>query len=168
MSEARSVVPLDPERIIRVLAEHKVRYVLIGALAARLQGFPRVTADADITPARDLENLKRLAEALRELEARVFTESVPEGLPFDPSAEALARGDIWNLVTAGGRLDLAFEPSGTEGYEDLLDGAHRFETFGVELLAAGLEDIVRSKQASDRPQDRQDVIVLREMLKRRG
>ncbi len=168
MSEAGSVLPFDPERIIRVLAEHDVLYVLIGALAARLQGFPRVTADADIAPSRDPGNLKRLAAALRDLDAKVFTESVPEGLPFDPTAEALARAEVWNLVTSAGRLDLAFEPSGTGGYDDLLDGADRYEVFGVELVAAGLEDIVRSKEASDRPQDRQDVIVLREMLKRRG
>jgi hypothetical protein len=44
------VAPLDPERIITTLARHDVRYVLIGAAAARLQGFPRMTADADITP----------------------------------------------------------------------------------------------------------------------
>jgi len=43
------------------LARRRVRYVLIGAVAARLQGFPRMTADADITPARDEDNLRRLA-----------------------------------------------------------------------------------------------------------
>jgi hypothetical protein len=53
--------PLDPERLIETLGRHDVAYVLIGALAARLQGFPRLTADADITPARDPENLERLA-----------------------------------------------------------------------------------------------------------
>jgi hypothetical protein len=63
--------PLDPERLIRVLASHGVRYVLIGALAARLQGFPRVTADAGITPSSETKNLGRLAAALRELDARV-------------------------------------------------------------------------------------------------
>jgi len=83
--------PLDPERLLTTLAQHGVRFVLVGALAARLHGFPRVTADADITPARDPENLARLAAALRELQARVYTESVPEGLPFDCSAQALAR-----------------------------------------------------------------------------
>ena len=41
------VAPLDPERLVTTLARHGVRYVLIGALAARMQGFPRVTADAD-------------------------------------------------------------------------------------------------------------------------
>lgn len=56
--------PFDPEKILRVLAQHGVRFVLIGATAARLQGFPRMTADADITPATDPENLARLAAAL--------------------------------------------------------------------------------------------------------
>jgi hypothetical protein len=160
--------PLDPERIVRVLAKHRVDYVLIGALAARLQGFPRLTADADITPARDPENLKRLAAALRELEARVYTESVPEGLSFDCSAASLGRADLWNLVTAAGRIDVAFVPSGTGGFEDLSAGAVAFEVFGVRLLSAGLRDIIRSKEASDRPQDRQDVIVLREILRRQS
>jgi len=160
--------PLDPERIVKVLARHGVRYILIGALAARLQGFPRLSADADITPDRSRDNLVKLAAALRELGARVFTESVPEGLPFDSSAEMLARAELWNLVTSAGRLDVAFRPSGTEGYEDLARGAVRFEVFGVDLLAAGLADIIRSKEAADRPQDRQDVLVLREMVRRQG
>ena len=158
--------PFDPERLIRVLADHGVEFVLIGALAARLQGFPRVTADADITPSRAMDNLERLASALRELEAKVFTESVPDGLAFDCSARTLARARMWNLVTSAGRLDLAFEPSGTDGYEDLIRNAIAYEVFGVELKAATLEDIIRSKVASDRPQDRQDVLVMREMLRR--
>jgi hypothetical protein len=160
------LAPFDPERLIRVLANHDVEFVLIGALAARLQGFPRVTADADITPSGAMDNLERLANALRELEAKVFTESVPEGLTFDCSAQALARARMWNLITSAGRLDLAFEPSGTGGYEDLVRNAIAYEVFGVELKAAALEDIIRSKEASDRPQDRQDVLVMREMLRR--
>ncbi len=162
------VAPLDPERIVRTLARHRVVYVLIGALAARLQGFPRLTADMDITPARNPENLERLAAALRELDARVYTESIPEGLAFDCSAATLGRAELWNLITSAGRLDLAFVPSGTAGYEDLAAGAVRFEVFGVELLVAGLRDILRSKEAADRPQDRQDVLVLREILRRQS
>jgi hypothetical protein len=145
-----------------------VRYVLIGAVAARLQGFPRLTADADITPARDGENLERLASALQDLDAKVYTEAVPEGLAFDVSAATLARADIWNLVTAAGRLDVVFVPSGTDGFEDLEPGAVPFEVYGTRILAASLEDIVRSKQAADRPQDRQDVVILREIMRKRG
>jgi len=154
----------DPERMLTVLARHRVRYVLVGALAARLQGFPRLTADADITPARGETNLIRLAAALRELDARVYTERVPEGLPFDIAVETLSRSNLWNLVTAAGRLDVVFEPAGTKGYEDLNRKALRFDVFGVRLRVADLRDIARSKAATGRPQDLQDVEVLRVML----
>lgn len=157
----------DPEKIIRTLDRRDVAYVLIGALAARLHGFPRLTADADITPARDPDNLERLALALRDLDARVFTESVPEGLAFDCSSAALARAELWNLVTSAGRLDVAFTPSGTDGFEDLASSAVHFDVFGADVLVADLPDIIRSKEAADRPQDRQDVIILREILRRR-
>ncbi len=93
---------------------------------------------------------------------------MPEGLAFDSSAATLGRAELWNLITSAGRLDLAFVPSGTRGYEDLAAGAVRFEVFGVKLLAASLRDIIRSKEAADRPQDRQDVLVLREILRRQS
>ena len=159
VSEGPVSIPIDPERIFRTLARHKVRFVLIGALAAGLQGFPRASYDADITPAQDPENLQRLAAALRDLEARIFTAQIPEGL--------LAGGEIWNLITAAGRLDIAFRPSGTTGYDDLAQQAIHLTVYGDTLLAARLEDIIRSKEAADRPKDRQDVVVMREMLKKR-
>lgn len=160
------IPPLNPEKIIKALASHKVKYVLIGALAARLQGFPRMTADADITPERNSKNLQRLAKALTELNARVYTDDVPKGLPFNFSAETLKQNDFWNLVTAAGRLDIAFEPSGTKGYHDLKEKAVRFEVFGATLFTSNLNDIIRSKKAAGRPQDLQDIIILREMLNR--
>jgi hypothetical protein len=163
---AASVAPLDPERLVRVLAAHRVDYVMVGALAARLQGFPRLTADMDVTPARNPANLDRLAAALTELGARVFTDGVPEGLGFDITARTLANAEVWNLVTDAGRLDVLFAPAGTGGFEDLHETSVRFEVFGVTLEAAHLEDIIRSKSAADRPQDRQDVVILREMVRR--
>ncbi len=160
------VAPLDPERLIRALETHKVNFILIGALAARLYGFPRVTADADIAPADDRKNLERLSSALRDLNAKVYTESIPEGLAFDCSAAMLSRSRMWNLVTNAGRLDIAFEPAGTKGYRDLVEDAKKFEAFGVHFLVASLDDIIRSKTAAGRPKDKDDVALLR-ALKRR-
>lgn len=160
------VAALDPERLIRALDKHGVHFVLIGALAARLYGFPRVTADADVTPARDTDNLNRLAAALRELDAKIYTESIPEGLPFDCSAVMLRRAMTWNLVTKAGRLDIVFEPGGTTGYEDLAKGAERFEAFGVKFLVASLDDIIRSKESTGRERDRGDVAILRAMKRK--
>ncbi len=162
------IAPFDPERLIRALTRHRVKFVLIGALAARLHGFPRLTADADITPASDKPNLERLAAALKELDAKVYTESVPEGLAFDRSAAALGRASMWNLVTSAGRLDIAFVPAGTKGYEDLAKGAERFEAFGVRFLAASLDDIIRSKEATRRAKDEDDVVILRALKRGAG
>ena len=155
------IAPFDPERLIRVLSKNGVEFILIGALAARLHGFPRLTADADITPATDKPNLERLASALDDLDAKVYTESVPSGLDFDRSAVALGRAQMWNLVTNAGRLDIAFTPAGTKGYADLAEDAEKFEAFGVEFLAASLDDIIRSKEAAGRAKDLDDVVLLR-------
>jgi hypothetical protein len=157
------VASFDPERLLEALSRHRVNFILIGALAARLHGFPRLTADADITPAGDKPNLERLAAALNELDAKVYTESVPAGLAFDCSATALARARMWNLVTKAGRLDIAFEPAGLEGYDELKKDAERFEAFGVRFLVASIDDIIRSKEAAGRPKDLDDVAILRAM-----
>lgn len=161
------VAPLNPQVLLATLERHKVDFVLIGALAARLYGFPRLTADADITPATGVANLERLATALKELDAKVYTESVPEGLPFDCSARTLGRARMWNLVTNAGRLDIAFEPSGVNGYDGLREDAERFEAFGVRFLVASLDDIIRSKEAAGRPKDADDVVMLRALKRLR-
>ena len=55
-----------------------------------------------------------------------------------------------------------------EGLNFLKQSGVPFDVFCVRLYAASLEDIVRSNVAADRPQDRQDVDINREMLRRRG
>ena len=156
----------DPLRLVRVLAEYDVRYVLIGAIAARLAGYPLATYDTDVTPEKTRENLTRLASALRALDARVFTASIPEGLPFDCSAQTLERADVWNLVTSAGRVDLLFKPAGSGGYADLVKAAHLYDIAGVTVTAASLESLIKMKEAADRPKDRQAVAILRAMLER--
>lgn len=162
------VPPFDPERILRVFARHGVSYILMGAFAARLQGFPRFTTDTDITPDPDPDNLDRLSAALRELDARVVAEDMSEGHGFDCSARTLSNAEIWNLTTTAGRVDIVFKPGSTGGYLDLEPTSIRYEAFGIQFRVASLPDIIRSKEASDRPQDRQDIATMRTMLERRG
>ena len=156
----------DPEAILRVLLENEVQYVLIGGLAATLHGSPHVTTDADIVPARDTENLVRLAQALSDLQARVRVEGEPEGIAFDISASMLSGVEILNLVTRYGDLDLTFVPSGTQGFTDLRRGASDIAIHGVRVSVASLADVIRSKEASDREKDRLVLPTLRQLLDR--
>lgn len=163
MAEPR---PFDPEEILRVLQRHEVRYVLIGGLAATLYGSPHVTTDVDITPDREKENLRRLAEALEDLDARIRVASEPDGVAFDRSAEMLSRVSLLNLTTRAGDLDLAFEPHGTGGFADLTRHATEIDIRGVRVVIAALADVIRSKEAAGRDKDRLTLPTLRQLLQR--
>jgi predicted nucleotidyltransferase len=155
---------LSPERILGVLADHGVRFVLVGGFAAVIHGSPYVTTDVDIVPERSEENLRRLSDALRAMHARVWTSTEPEGVPFDHDARSLGGSNVWNLVTDHGRLDLTFVPSGTDGFEDLDREALHLTILGVEVDVASLADVIRSKEAAGREKDRLVLPVLRRIL----
>lgn len=152
-----------PVEILRVLVEHGVEFVLIGGFAAQLQGSPFPTEDIDVTPARSAENLRRLSAALRSLDAHVRTVGEAR-LPFGHDAESLDAAGTWNLSTRYGDLDLSMVPSGTGGYPDLVRGAVLVTLEGVDAQIADLADIVRSKQAANRPKDQRVLPALRELL----
>lgn len=158
----------DLPRLLEVLARHRVRYVLVGGLAAVYHGSPFPTEDADITPERSKTNLRRLSAALQELGARVRVAEVPDGVPFAHDATSLATLTTLNLVTDSGDLDLTFEPAGTSGYADLRRDAEDARLYGVVVQVASLADVVRSKQAANRPKDQRVLPTLRELLSRRG
>lgn len=155
---------LDLHRLFEVLDRHKIAYVLIGGLAAVYHGSPFPTEDVDITPQSDRPNLARLMAALRELNARVRTESEPDGLPFACDADSLAAVHMWNLSTDAGDLDVAIEPAGTGGYLDLRRDAISVQLYGSTVRVASLADVIRSKQAANRPKDQRVLPTLREIL----
>lgn len=77
------MTPFDPRPICRILNEHGVRYVVVGGFAAVLHGSALPTADVDVVPSRDDENLDRLGSALRELDAKLRTADGPVEAPLD-------------------------------------------------------------------------------------
>ena len=144
----------DPRRIVGVLNQHRVEYVLVGGYAAQLYGARRPTYDLDIAPATTLENLNRLAGALSELRAGIRVDEVAEPLPFKCTGESLRGMQMLNLRTPAGDLDLTFVPAGfPNGYEGLLPGAHERTIDGIAVTVAGLDDVITSKSAAGRPKD---------------
>jgi hypothetical protein len=141
-----------------------VRYVVIGGTAAVMRGASHLTFDLDITPARDLPNLDRVAAALRRLNGQVF------GLPpeaadrFQLDGRTLANGSAWKFLTDHGELDLALDPDGTSGYRDLVRKATPVRLGDLTVQVAALEDVIRSKEAADRPRDRAVLDDLRRTL----
>ena len=140
-----------PDDVVRLLARHEVRYVLIGGLAAITHGSSLVTVDVDICHARDRPNLERLAAALREVHADL--RGVEAKLSFRLDARTLERGDSFTLTTDLGALDILGTPAGTDGYDDLARTADALELFGHEVLVASVDDLIRMKRAAGRTKD---------------
>jgi hypothetical protein len=163
-----SVPEFRPQDIFATLDRHGVRYVLVGGLAAILHGASHLTTDVDVVPEESKANLERLSAALHELDARIRVADEPDGVPFDHSAESLARVRMWNLQTPKGDLDIAFEPSGTHGYDDLARDVVVMRVRGIDVPVASLADVIRSKEAAGRARDRAVLPALRALLARRG
>lgn len=156
---AETGLPMSDEQIAAVagcLNRHGVDYVLIGAGAALLHGAPIArTRDADIVPAKEADNLDRLAAALRDMDARLWVgPEEPGGLAMVLDRTSLGQIERFlNLVTRYGPLDVTYRPEGTEGYEDLARSVVVIRLLGVEVPVASLADVIRSKEAAGRPKD---------------
>ena len=125
-----------------VLVDHGVEFVVIGGVAARLHETGHATVDIDICPSSVEENLERLAEALRSIDARLRVEGVPEGISFDPHPHQLRQMSTLTLVTTHGPADLCFAPAGfAGGFDALVPGRVVVVVSGVDVPVASLADV---------------------------
>ncbi len=155
-------------RVLRALQHRAVDFVVIGGVAATLQGATRVTYDLDVTPSAERANLQRLAVALHDLGARIYVNDAVESLEFPFDAASLARAEIWNLITDAGRLDVLLAPGGAPSYDAMAKAASRFEVADeLTIAVASIDDLIRMKQAAGRDVDRQDVRDLRRVFELR-
>jgi len=152
-------VAFDPLGLLRVLHEEGVEFLVVGGFAGRVWGSPTITNDLDICYSRQRDNLRRLAQALQRLHARL--RGAPPDLPFLLDERTLALGDSFTFETDFGPLDCLGTPSGTTGYPDLVAHAQTFE-LSKDLSAAftSLPDLMRMKRAAGRPKDLIELQVL--------
>ena len=158
-----TVRPLKPEPLLSVLVVHHLSFIVVGGYAVAAHGFVRATKDIDICPDPSEENLRRLAAALKELEAEpIGLDEFAEG-EFDlkPDVEGLRHGGNWTLRTKFGRLDVLQHIVGMGedggGWKELSRHAIPRSFLGHECLFCSYEDLIRMKRAAGRPQDEIDI-----------
>lgn len=156
------ITGLDTERILAALAAHDVRYILIGGLAAIVHGSTLATADADLLPDPEADNLERLLDALESLDAKVLT--TPQRLEMEAGelwevaelrrgADGLGSAEAWHFTTDAGPIDIVMSAAAVGPHSAHLPNAEARHVFGVRILVAGLSDLIASKQALGRPKD---------------
>lgn len=156
--------PLRPEPMLATLIDHEVDFVIVGGYAVAAHGVVRATKDVDICPEPTDENLRRLAGALAELDAKpVGLEEFEGEFDLEPNLDGLKAGGNWTLVTRHGRLDVmqtfSFEGGDNDegGYRDLAPHAVERIFLGYKVRFCSYDDLLRMKQAAGRAQDKVDV-----------
>src|SRR5262249_59608402 len=96
--------------IIRLLAEHRAEFVVVGGLAMTMHGSAHITRDLDVCYRRTDANLAVIAAALAPLHP--YLRGAPPGLPFRLDVPTLKAGLNFTLVTDHGDFDLIGEVSG--------------------------------------------------------
>ena len=158
---------LDIEEIARVFARHGVRCIVVGGTAVIAHGLSDYqTEDVDLLFDGSLENRKRLARALEELDAR--PRRLPPHVPSRIDAKTLLADDPLLLESRAGRVDLMSEIAGIGGYEEAAQQAERFRIGKQEVTFLSLDGLIRSKEAAGRRRDEQVLPALRALRSVKG
>jgi hypothetical protein len=146
----------DLRSLLEALNERGVKFVVIGGVAVGAHGYPRATADLDVVPDPDPENLDRVVSALDALDATLPTVG---GRSFDPNGDAgaIRRGGNVTADTRFGGLDVIQLARGVPSYSTLDQDAVESDLLGVSVRICSLDRLREMKEAQDRPQDQADL-----------
>ena len=142
---------MDIEGLLKSLNAHSVRYVVIGATAFPVHGYARATLDLDLFIEPTTENASRARAALVAFGYDMSDVSVDEMLEKKILIRQFMLETDLHPFVKGASFDEVW--------------ARRVEDRIGETPAAfaGLDDLIRMKEAAGRPKDLEDLRVLRKL-----
>lgn len=160
------------ERELLGLSNAGVRYLVVGAIALGLHGYPRATFDLDILPDIDKKNLDVLVKTLTAIGYRSIYPINPNDIKNKKKRESWIKekrmqvfpfqdiNDERNIVDV--MIDYPF------AFEDAFKRRSVIEIEGVEIYIAGPQDLLTLKKTYIRDEkDSGDVSVLERIIERR-
>ena len=139
----------DYRDILAALLQQDARFLVVGAHALAVHGYPRATVDLDIWIQSTPDNARRVWQALAGFGAPLDDLDVTESDLTRPNVVAqfgLPPNRIDILTGISGLTFEAAWPNRVEG-----------ELEGVTVPVLGLDDLVANKRASGRDKDRADL-----------
>lgn len=160
--------------LFRLLAKERVRYLVVGGVAANLHGAERMTMDVDIMLALDADNLQRFMMAIRPLKLKPANPLVTmEQFCDAATVESWIRDKhmlAFQLRPAEGHgpsLDVLVKPA--VPFEPAYERRVMFKVEDFEVSAISVPDLIALKSGTGRQVDRSDIETLHrlEMLRSR-
>ncbi len=137
----------DFRDFLRLLNEHGVRYLVVGAFAVAAHGYPRNTGDIDIWIERTPENARKMIAVLKDFGF---------GSPNLTDSDFLQPDQVIQLGFPPNRIDLLTDVSGGS-FEICYPERIEKELDGVTVAFVGRDCLRRIKKASARSQDLADL-----------
>jgi hypothetical protein len=137
----------DFKELLSILAKHKVRYLVVGGYAVMKYTEPRVTKDLDLWIATDEGNSEAVFAALKE-----FGAPLKDLTPADFRQE----GYFYQMGNPSLRLDVMMSLPGVT-FEAAWDHREQVQVEGLAVPFISKADLIKTKEASGRDQDRIDV-----------
>ncbi len=149
------------EEILSLLARHEVELIVVGGVAAILEGSPVLTFDLDIVFNPSERNCARLAAALQEINARYKD---PAGRHIAPDVPRLLVMKLNLMETDLGPLDVLRSIGDGLGYDELLTRSVEHDLEDFSIRAIDLETLIEAKEYANRPKDQHHLLFLRQLL----
>jgi predicted nucleotidyltransferase len=147
---------------LKALHQAGVDFILVGGLAAVLNGAPVNTYDVDVVHSRDANNLDRLIPVLESLDA-IYR--IQPSRRLRPNASHLASPGHSNLLTKYGNLDLLGTIGEDLTYYDLLPHSEEMDLGeGLRIRVLNLEKLIEIKAELNTEKDRAMLPILRRTL----
>jgi hypothetical protein len=150
----------DYEEFIVALNAHGVRYLIVGAHALAHHGHVRATKDLDIYLLPSRENAERVLAALHD-----FFGASDLGYTVDDFASP---DWIVQLGVAPVRIDLLLKLTDRDEPDKLWERRIHGVLGETPAFYLSREDLIRAKEAANRPQDRADLRRLKRLDRHRG
>jgi predicted nucleotidyltransferase len=135
---------------LKSLSEAGIDFILVGGLAAIIQGAPVVTQDVDVVFCRDSENVARIVPWLDRSDA-IFR--IQPYKMLRPNQGHVAAGKHLNLLTVYGPVDLLGTAGEGLGYEELLPNSPKIEigdSLRIRVLDLGTIVSIKEKIGSEK------------------
>jgi predicted nucleotidyltransferase len=149
-------------KLLEILTEAKVNFVLVGGAAAYAHGSAMVTQDLDICGELSSDNLLRLVNALAPYQPR-HRIGVHKAAFTPEQATAESFKNIY-LATDIGQVDFLGAIKGIGDYTEVEKGSEviSMDSFSFKILS--ISKLIEAKQAMGRPRDLETVSILKQIL----
>jgi hypothetical protein len=153
---------LDLSAVLEGLINAEIKFILVGGLAAVVQGAPVTTMDVDIVHQRSSENIVRLLSFLKSIGA---VHRRPDEKIIEPTEQDLSGEGHALYATRFGPLDVLAVIEQGKTYEKLIDYTVDVKFRGYSIKVLDLEMMIELKRTSKHPKDIQKLPVLEETLR---